>query len=80
MGSAVLFGLAPFAQISRLVGVTRGAASKGIRLELRSALVIVQVALAFVLLAGTGLFIRSLDKLGTIERGLAPTVKRRIMP
>jgi putative ABC transport system permease protein len=69
MGSALLFGLAPFAQISRLVGVTRGATSKGIRLELRSALVVVQVGLAFVLLAGTGLFIRSLDKLEGADKG-----------
>jgi putative ABC transport system permease protein len=53
MGSAFLFGLAPFTQISRLAGAPRGATSKGIRLELRSALVAVQVALAFVLLAGT---------------------------
>jgi putative ABC transport system permease protein len=71
MGSALLFGLAPFAQISRLVGVPRGATSKGIRLELRSALVVTQVALAFVLVAGTGLFIRSLDNLGAADKGFS---------
>ena len=68
-GSALLFGFAPFARISRLAGVTRGAASSGIRLELRSALVVVEVAFAFVLLAGAGLFIRSLDKLGAADKG-----------
>lgn len=71
MGSSMLFGLAPFAQISRLVGVSRGATSKGVRLGLRSALVTVQVALAFVLLAGSGLFIRSLDNLGAIDKGFS---------
>jgi len=69
MGCALLFGLAPFTQISRLVTLSRGAASKGIRLELRSVLVVVQVALAFVLLAGTGLFLRSFDKLGAADKG-----------
>ncbi|MEJ7608868.1 MAG: ABC transporter permease, partial [Bryobacteraceae bacterium] len=71
IGSALLFGLTPFAQISRLVGVSRGATSKRIRLELRSALVVVQVALAFVLLAGAGLFVRSLDKLGATDKGFS---------
>ncbi len=69
MGSALLFGLAPFARISRLAGAARGATSKAIRLELRSALVVVQVALAFVLLAGAGLFVRSLNRLEATDKG-----------
>ncbi|MEO8658149.1 MAG: ABC transporter permease [Bryobacteraceae bacterium] len=71
MGSALLFGMAPFAQISRLAEGARGSAGKGIRLQTRSVLVVAQVALAFLLLAAAGLFVRSLDKLGRVDKGFS---------
>jgi predicted permease len=74
--TGVLFGLAPAWWLSRLdlvstiKGQSRGAtASAGSRLQ--SSLVVMQVALAVLLLAGAGLFARTLLKLQTVEFGFA---------
>ena len=60
--SAVLFGLLPALQGSRpdIVGVLKAGSQAPARAHLRSALVVAQLALCLVLLAGAGLFVRSL--------------------
>jgi putative ABC transport system permease protein len=76
--TAVLFGLAPAIQTAKL-DITEplkdsgrgggGASRKG---GLRNALVIGEVALSLVLLAGAGLFMRSFVKLLNVDLGLNP--------
>lgn len=73
--SAVLFGIAPAYQISRLKqyellkeGGRMGTAGLN-RQRLRSALVIGEVALALILLVGAGLFLRSLGRLEEVSPG-----------
>jgi len=74
VGAAVLFGLAPALAASRtdlseaLKEGARGGTDPG-RRWLREALVVSQVALALVLLAGGGLLIRSLGALTRVEPG-----------
>ncbi len=74
VGAAVLFGLAPALAASRtdltdaLKEGARGGTDPG-RRWLRDALVVSQVALALVLLAGGGLLIRSLVALARVEPG-----------
>src|SRR4029078_3163487 len=73
--SGVLLGLAPMmhARLPRLSDALKTSArggSSGMRSQrLRSALVIGEVALAVVLLAGAGLMIRSIQKLAAIDPG-----------
>jgi predicted permease len=73
--TGILLGLAPMmhAQLPRLSDALRTSArggSSGIRSQrLRSALVIGEVALAVLLLAGAGLMIRSIQKLAAIDPG-----------
>ena len=76
--SAVLFGIAPAYQISRLKsyqllkeGGRSGTAGRG-RQRLRAALVMGEVALALMLLAGAGLFLRSLSRLEEVSPGFDP--------
>jgi predicted permease len=75
--TGVLFGFAPALRASRpdLGGAMRDeAASMGTRdrrFGLRNGLVVVQVAISFVLLAGAGLFIRSLGNAQDIDTGFA---------
>jgi len=74
--TGILFGFAPAWRLSRLdlvstikghsQGSTAGAGSR-----LQPSLVVVQVALAVLLLAGAGLFARTLRKLQTVELGFA---------
>jgi predicted permease len=74
--TGVLFGLAPAWRLSRLdlvsvikdrsQGTTAGASSR-----LQPSLVVAQVALSVLLLAGAGLFARTLRKLQTVEFGFA---------
>jgi putative ABC transport system permease protein len=76
--SGLVFGLAPALQLSRLdLGETikeAGGAGghSGARHRLRSLLVIAEVALAFVLLTGAGLLVRSFVKLQHVDPGFDP--------
>jgi putative ABC transport system permease protein len=75
--TGVLFGLAPALRASRadLTGAMRDDTSpitiRDRRFGLRNGLVVVQVAISFVLLAGAGLFIRSLSNAENIDTGFA---------
>ena len=72
----ILFGIAPALQSARtdlnniLKEGGRGAGSS--RNRLRSLLVVAEVALSFVLLAGAGLMVRSLAKLEGVQSGINP--------
>jgi predicted permease len=76
--TTVLFGLAPALRASRADVTTglkegvRGASGGGARRPLRWALVAVQVGLSFVLLAGSGLLLRSLLKVLEVSPGFRP--------
>lgn len=76
--TGVLFGLAPVFQASQ-THVTEalkqgaGATGFGRRFNLRSVLVVLEVALAFALFAGAGLMIRSFQKLQQVQLGFEPT-------
>jgi len=74
--SGVLFGLAPALQASKpdLVPTLKGeitvaAAPRGLRFNLRKALVVVQVALSLFALITAGLFVRSLQKAQAVNPG-----------
>jgi putative ABC transport system permease protein len=77
--SGILFGLAPAYHASRpdLSGSikegSRGAGSGGARRRLRSALVVAEMALAFILLAGAGLLIRSFFRMQQVDTGFDST-------
>ena len=62
------FGLAPAIAASR--GVAGGLAARGVASSLRDALVVVEIALAFVLLAGAGLLLRTFLNLERTNSGL----------
>lgn len=74
--TGVAFGLAPAIQLSRpdLIGVLRdnGRANTAgiVRQRLRSMLVVAEVALAVVLLVGSGLFLTSFVRLTSVDIGL----------
>ncbi len=77
--TAVLFGLAPALHAARrdvanpLRESGRGLSGGGVRQALlRNGLVVVEVALSLVLLAGAGLMIRTVIALGNVEIGLRP--------
>ena len=78
VASAILFGIAPAWQISRLdrfESLKEGGRSgmAGLRRQrVRASLVIGEVALALVLLAGAGLFLRSLASLEDVNPGFQP--------
>jgi putative ABC transport system permease protein len=76
--SALIFGVAPAWQIARFdpqqnLNEARGAAaaSRG-RHIFRDVLVVTELALALVLLAGAGLFLKSLSRLHNVELGFQP--------
>ena len=77
--TAIVFGLVPALQTVKknmadpLKDSGRGIVGGFRRGKLRSALVIVEVALSLVLLAGAGLLIRNFVKLQTMDLGLDPT-------
>src|SRR5215469_2157389 len=77
-GSAILFGLAPALQIAFLdphqnlkQGRGTGEGSSG-RHRFRSVLVVAELSLALVLLAGAGVFLKSLAKLKEVDVGFRP--------
>ena len=73
--TCLLFGLAPAIRVTRIEPgavmktVGRGMTASRERFSLRRALVVVQVALSLVLVAGALLFSRSLSKLLTVDTG-----------
>jgi predicted permease len=71
--TGVLFGLVPALQSTRpslTVALKEGSAGAGTsRFGLRDALVVAQVALSLLLVIGAGLFVRSMDRLRTIDAG-----------
>jgi len=73
LGSCLLFGLVPALQASRtgLMTTMGGGSRAGAdhRSRLRGALMVTQVALAVVLLAGAGLFVHTLRNLHAVETG-----------
>lgn len=77
MGAGVLFGLAPALRCARVDLVTplkeeTAHASTASRTNLRSALVVAQVALSMVALVGAGLFMRSMENMRAIDPGFSP--------
>ncbi len=77
LAASLLFGLAPALQVSRVdlsealkQGANRAMGGKGGRM--RAALVVVEVALSVVLLAGAGLLIRSFVALQDVALGFRP--------
>lgn len=76
--AGLLFGLAPALQIFRtnlavtLNEGTRGSSESFTRNPFRSLLVVAEVSLALVLLAGTGLMLRSFSDLRKVETGFKP--------
>jgi putative ABC transport system permease protein len=74
--AALIFGIVPALQaggvdLTRSLSQSRGRTSPG-RRGMRSALVIVQVALTMVLLIGAGMMIRSFERLQDVSLGFAP--------
>ncbi|HEY6414087.1 MAG TPA: ABC transporter permease [Edaphobacter sp.] len=70
--AALLAGVAPAVQVARMQRVTefgRSITGNTSKQRLRSILVITEIALAFVLLAGTGMFLTSLRQLQTVDPG-----------
>ena len=75
--TGILFGLAPALRATRpdLVPALKSETStfgRKHRFSMRDTLVVVQVALSLVLLAGSGLFLRSLQNASSIDIGLRP--------
>jgi predicted permease len=78
LAAAFIFGLIPALQVSRTdlaksMKEQSGAAGAGHGGRLRRALVVAQVALSFMLLAGAGLFVQSLQNLKTTDPGFQAT-------
>ena len=76
VATGILFGLAPALSSGRWIAEgfnqgVRSTSSRG-RQRLRSSLVVAQVAVSVVLLAGAGLMIRSLMKLQEVRPGFSP--------
>jgi predicted permease len=87
--TGIAFGMAPVLELSRpnvvgLLGQSSRASTVGLRLKaLRSTLVVAEVALAGVLLVGSGLFLASFDRVTAVDLGLDPddvlTVRVRVL-
>jgi predicted permease len=69
-----IFGLAPAFQMSRsdIAGILRGETRTTARGRGRNVLVVAQVAVSLVLIAGAGLFVRSLVAARSVELGFEP--------
>ena len=78
LASAIVFGMVPLWGAFRLdlttalQGTGRAAGLRGGRATFRSAIVVVEVALCFVLLVGSGLMVRSFIELQRIDPGFDP--------
>ncbi|HEY3743341.1 MAG TPA: ABC transporter permease [Bryobacteraceae bacterium] len=78
IGSGVLFGIAPALRSSSVQHYEslkeggRSGTAGGAKQRFRSALVMIELALALTLLAGTGLFLRSLERVRDINPGINP--------
>jgi len=74
LGAGVLAGIAPAIQSGRsdLVVSLKGTPSESGRSRLRSALVVGQVAICFLLLMATGLLMRSLQEAARVDLGFEP--------
>ncbi|HMF74597.1 MAG TPA: ABC transporter permease [Bryobacteraceae bacterium] len=78
LATCVLFGLAPALRATRVAPASvmrssgRGLTAGRERFSLRRILVVAQVAMSLVLLAGALLFVRSLQKLLTVDSGFRP--------
>jgi len=76
--TGLIFGVAPALAATRghlqesLKEGTSGAGSSGLRMRLRGALVVGEVALSLVLLAAAGLLIKSFANLNTLDAGFNP--------
>ena len=73
--AALLAGVAPAVKVARMQRVSelgKSVTSGSSKQRLRSVLVITEIALAFVLLAGTGMFLSSLRQLQSIDPGFRP--------
>ncbi len=79
IATGIVFGLAPALSATKpdmssaMKEGGRGSSGEGGRRRLRSALVIVEVALAFILLAGGGLLVRSFFEMMNVALGFDPT-------
>jgi predicted permease len=74
--AAIACGLAPAIQTSRIdpIAALKGAAASAtVRLRVRHALVVMQVGLSIVLLAGAGIFIQSVRPGSSVNRGFDAT-------
>ena len=77
-GTCILFGLAPALRATRVAPASvmrssgRGLTAGRERFSLRRVLVVAQVAMSLVLLAGALLFVRSLQKLLAVDTGFRP--------
>jgi putative ABC transport system permease protein len=77
--AGILFGLAPAMQTSKLdlrsalSNASRGSTGGAGRNYIRNSLVVAEVALALVLLAGAGLLIRSFARLQDVQSGFEPS-------
>ncbi|MGC2635701.1 MAG: ABC transporter permease [Acidobacteriaceae bacterium] len=77
LATALLFGLAPALRATRpslapSLKEGRGFASASARNRLGRGLIVTQIALSLVLLAGAGLFVRSLVKISSVDMGFDP--------
>jgi predicted permease len=70
--TGVLFGLVPAWRLGENALMTTSKSGASTRSWLNQALVIAQIALSVTLLAGAGLFVRSLQKLKSVELGFQP--------
>lgn len=73
--TGLLFGLAPAWRLSResfaAALTTKSSSGRGVRPWLRQTLVVTEIALALVLLAGAGLLLKSFARLNAVPRGFA---------